>query len=90
MSEQDKINTPDVVHSLVHTHPESGRKTLYMGALFSDENPGAELIGLTHDEGKALYAELRDFTLQPHFIHRHRWQSGVSDHLETSVTPGTA
>lgn len=76
MSEEDRINTPDVTHSLVQTHPLSGRKTLYMGAFFSDDNPGAELVGLPYDEGRALYAELRDFALQEPFIYRHRWQVG--------------
>ena len=47
MSEEDKLNTPDVMHSLVQTHPESGRKNIYLGALFSDDNPGVEIVGLT-------------------------------------------
>ena len=76
MSQQDRLNTPDVIHSLVQTHPQSGRKVLYLGALFSDENPGAEIIELPYEEGKALYAKLRDFALQPRFIYSHRWQVG--------------
>jgi taurine dioxygenase len=76
MSEEDRRSTPDVMHALVQTHPESGRPSLYLGALFSDDNPGVELIGLPYDEGRALYAELRDFALAPRFIYRHRWQVG--------------
>lgn len=76
MTEEDRIKTPDVIHSLVQRHPESGRKTLYMGAFFTDENPGASILDLPYAEGKALYAELRDFALQPQFIYRHQWQTG--------------
>ena len=34
------------------------------------------MLGLPYDEGRQLYAELRDFALQPQFIHRHQWQVG--------------
>ncbi len=76
MSEADRLNTPDVIHSLVPTHPQSRRKVLYLGALFSDANPGVEIVDLPYAEGRELYAELRDFALQPRFIYQHRWQVG--------------
>ncbi len=40
---------PDVIHPLVRTHPESGRRGLYMGGEW-----GSEIIGLPEAEGAAL------------------------------------
>jgi len=58
---------PDVIHPLVRTHPESGRRGLYFGGEW-----GSEIIG----EPPELFAELLAHMIRPEFVHEHRWQPG--------------
>ena len=57
--------------SLVRTHPETGRKSLFIG----DISAGT-VVGMPVDEGDALLRELRDFATQPRFTYVHRWAVG--------------
>jgi taurine dioxygenase/putative 2-oxoglutarate oxygenase len=59
---------PDVYHPLVRTHPETGRKALYIGRW------ACEIEGLPKAEGRALIAELQAFSTQPQFVYRHQWR----------------
>lgn len=59
---------PDVYHPLVRTHPETGRRSLYIGRW------ACEIEGLPEAEGRDLIAELQSFTTQPQFVYRHQWQ----------------
>lgn len=69
---QATINeTPDIAHPAVRTHPNTGRKALYV---FEGECIGIE--GLPEDEGRELIAELTQHCIQPQFIYRHKWQVG--------------
>ena len=58
-----------VVHPVVRTHPETGRK-----ALFVSEHFTTRIVELPEDEGQALLAELFAASTQPAFLYRHRWQ----------------
>ena len=62
---------PPAVHPLARTHPESGRKSLYV-------NPTHILgiVGLPEAEGAALIEELLSTMLQPGAQHRHKWRVG--------------
>ena len=62
---------PDVTHPVIRTHPEVGRKALYLGGEIS-----SEIEGLPADEAKALYADLLAFATQPRFTYTHHWQAG--------------
>ena len=72
LTEDEKANLPDVVHPIVRTHPESGRKALYVGG----EQHGGTVVGMDEDEGAALMRELREFATQPHFAYEHQWRVG--------------
>ncbi len=63
--------TPDVVHPLVRTHPETGRLSLYVG-----EDVVKQIDGLPADESTALLAELNAHAISPEFSYRHKWLAG--------------
>ncbi|MET0264854.1 MAG: TauD/TfdA family dioxygenase [Duganella sp.] len=57
-----------VVHPVVRTHPETGRK-----ALFVSEHFTTRIAGLPEDESRALLAELFAHSVLPAHVYRHRW-----------------
>lgn len=71
LTEEEKAALPDVVHPLVRTHPETGRKALYIGG-----NTSWEIVGMPFEEGRALLQELREFSTQPQFVYSHKWEVG--------------
>ena len=72
LTAEEKARLPDVQHPLVRTHPETGRKALYVGG----EQHGGTVVGMPHDEGEALMQELRAYATQPRFAYEHRWSVG--------------
>ncbi|RYX98171.1 MAG: TauD/TfdA family dioxygenase [Comamonadaceae bacterium] len=58
-----------VVHPVVRTHPENGRK-----ALFVSEHFTSRIVGIPEDESAALLAELFAHTSRPELVYRHQWQ----------------
>jgi len=62
---------PDVSHPVVRTHPNTGRKALYV---FEGECVGIE--GMPHDEARQIISELTEHCIQPKFIYRHKWRVG--------------
>jgi taurine dioxygenase len=57
-----------VTHPVVRTHPETGRK-----ALFVSEHFTTRIVGVPEDESRALLAELFAHSVLPAHIYRHRW-----------------
>jgi taurine dioxygenase len=57
-----------VVHPVVRTHPETGRK-----ALFVSEHFTTRIVGIPEDESRALLAELFAHSVLPAHIYRHKW-----------------
>jgi taurine dioxygenase len=57
------------VHPVVRTHPETGRK-----ALFVSEHFTTRIVDLPREEGDALLAELFAHSVKPEFIYRHQWR----------------
>lgn len=76
LSPEERAATPDVEHPLVGRHPETGRLFLYPGALYDFENPGVRPLGPVGEDVEALYEDLKAFTLDERFIHRHQWRTG--------------
>ncbi|WP_227460844.1 TauD/TfdA dioxygenase family protein [Cupriavidus pauculus] len=58
-----------VVHPVVRTHPETGRK-----ALFVSEHFTTRIIGLPDEESRALLDELFAHSVKPAHVYRHQWR----------------
>ena len=57
------------VQPVVRTHPETGRK-----ALFVSEHFTTRIVGLPAQESDALLAELFAHSVKPEFVYRHQWK----------------
>lgn len=71
LTEDQKKQTPDVIHPVVLVHPFSGRKSLFINEGFT-----VGIVGMPDDEAQTLLRELYDHTTRPEFIYRHKWQVG--------------
>jgi taurine dioxygenase len=70
-AEGKALTSPVYPHPLVRTHPESGKKILFLG-----HGTEVEVVGLSHAEGSALVEELRAHYFSDRFRYTHRWSVG--------------
>ena len=66
---EEEARTPPVTHPLVRTHPETGRKALYI-----NPNRIDRIADLPLAEGDALLDALIAHATKPEFVHIHAWQ----------------
>ncbi len=69
LSTEQIAQVPPAVHPVVRTHPETGRK-----ALFVSEHFTTRIVGLPEDESEALLQELFAHSVRPEHLYRHVWQ----------------
>lgn len=69
LTEDEKAKAPSVMYPVIRTHPVSHRKALYVS-----EGLTRTKDGMSEDEGRRLICELTEFSTQPQFIYRHKWQ----------------
>ncbi len=68
LTDAQVAQVPPVVHPIVRTHPENGRK-----ALFVSEHFTTRVVGLPEAEGRELLQALFEHSTQPSLVYRHRW-----------------
>ncbi|MGV8916660.1 MAG: TauD/TfdA dioxygenase family protein [Pseudomonas sp.] len=59
----------EVTHPIVRTHPENGRK-----ALFVSEGFTTRIVGLPDDESRRILDEIYAHSVRPEYVYRHQWQ----------------
>jgi taurine dioxygenase len=67
VAEMKRLNPP-VIHPVVRTHPETGRKSLLAGQRCRG------FVGMTEEESRAILDFLNAHAASPEFVYRHRWR----------------
>jgi taurine dioxygenase len=67
LTDEQKRARPPVDHPVVRTHPETGRKCLYLG------DHAEYIVGMPYDEGRALIEELNALAIHADLCYAHRW-----------------
>lgn len=69
-TDEERRSRPPARHRLVHVHPGSGRKALYLASHIRT------FEGMSADDSRALVAELMEFATRPEFVYAHKWRRG--------------
>ena len=70
MSAEQKASIPPVAWPVVRSHPETGRKALFLG-------DHAEYVeGMDRDEGRALIDKMNRMFTPEQVVYRHRYRPG--------------
>ena len=67
MTEEQKKAVPPVDHPIVRTHPETGRKCLFLG------DHAESIVGMPYAEGRQLIDELNELAIHPDLTWEHHW-----------------
>lgn len=72
LSDANKQRVPNaVLHPIVRTHPENGRKSIYINPIRIEG-----IVGLDHKEALPLLDDLLAHATQTQFQYRHEWRPG--------------
>jgi len=79
-TQEELDSRPPAYHKLVHQHPGSGRKALYIAS------HAARIVGWPDELGFGLIKALMAHATQEQFVYRHQWKLGdllMWDNLQT-------
>jgi taurine dioxygenase len=69
LTEAQRRARPPVDHPVVRTHPETGRKCLYLG------DHAESIVGMPYDEGRELIETLNRLAVHADLSYEHRWKT---------------
>jgi taurine dioxygenase len=69
LSESKLTLVKEVAHPIVRTHPETGRKALFVNEAFTKR-----IEGLPEDESRQVLDEIFAHSVRPEHVYRHVWQ----------------
>ena len=67
MTKEQRLAKPPVDQPVVRTHPETGRKCIYLG------DHAESIVGMPYAEGRALIEELNALAVHPDLTYEHHW-----------------
>jgi len=70
MTDAQRREVPPVDHPIVRTHPETGRKCVFLG------DHAEYIASMDYAQGRALIEELNALIVHPDLIYEHRWSPG--------------
>ena len=70
LTEAQRRERPPVDHPIVRTHPETGKKCVYLG------DHAEYIAGMPYDEGRALIEELNAMIIHRDLTYEHCWTTG--------------
>jgi len=68
MSDAQRRAVPPVDHPIVRTHPETGRKAIFLG------DHAESIVGMDYAEGRSFIEALNARIVRPELVYRHRWR----------------
>ena len=68
MTDEQRRAKPPVDQPIVRTHPETGRKCIYLG------DHAESVVGMPYAEGRALIEELNALAVHADLTYEHRWK----------------
>jgi taurine dioxygenase len=72
LSSDSRSHVPEAVaHPIVRTHPESGRKAIYINPIRTEG-----IVNMPEAEALTLLADLLEHATQPQYQYRHQWRPG--------------
>lgn len=71
LSEAERLAMPETAQPIVRTHPENGRKALYLNVGRMEG-----IVGMDDEPAMALIRELQAHATQPIYEYRHKWLPG--------------
>lgn len=71
MAEDSRFKTVETVHPVVRTHPETGRRCLFVNMIQTER-----FAGMTIEESRPILRYLYDHSTRPEFTCRFRWRAG--------------
>ena len=69
LTAEQKAKVPPIAHPIVRTHPETGRKAIFLG------DHAESIEGMDYDEGRALIEELNVTITPPARVYSHTWST---------------
>ena len=70
MTEAQRNAVPPVDHPIVRTHPDTGRKCLFLG------DHAEYVLGMDYEDGRTLIEELNALAVHSDLTYEHRWTPG--------------
>ncbi len=70
LTSEQKASVPPVAHPVFRTHPETGRKSLFLG------DHAESIEGMDYEEGRKLIDELNELSTPDEWTYSHRWKPG--------------
>jgi taurine dioxygenase len=70
MTDEQRMAVPPVDHPVVRTHPETGRRCLFLG------DHAEHILGMEYHAGRALIEDLNALAVHPDLTYQHRWRPG--------------
>jgi alpha-ketoglutarate-dependent taurine dioxygenase len=68
LSEEQRRAVPPVDHPIVRTHPDTGRKAIFLG------DHAESILGMDYVQGRRFIDELNERIVRPKLVYSHRWR----------------